>query len=145
MKDSITSKISNVFIEIIILIVFFSVAAVIIFKVHAVTITNNCENLVMNNALINSNSIISMYKSGLDIEECVNRVFEKNNVVEKVGEKYVVNMDMGFIVNNKGNVHLIISNNIKYTKCGRLESINLDYLYNDKTIYNIEGKRYEEE
>lgn len=144
-KDNRISKISNVFIEIIILIVFFAVAAVIIFKIHAVTIINNCENMVKDNAIINSNSIISLYKSGLDVEESIEKVFNKTNIATVDVGKLVINMDTDFIINKDGNVHLLVSNKEVLSNRGKLSSIVLEYLYNDTIIYSIEGKRYEEE
>ena len=145
MRNNRISKISNVFIEIIIIMVFFAVAAVIIFKIHAVTIINNCENMVKDNAIINSNSIISLYKSGLDVEESIEKVFNENNIATVNMEKLVIDMDTDFNINKNGNVHLLVSNKEVPSNKGKLSSIILEYLYNDTIIYSIEGKRYEEE
>ena len=73
MKERTTSKISNVFIEMIILVLFFSIAVVIIFRLHAITITNNNENIIKNNAIINSNSMISLYKNGSSVKSCIKK------------------------------------------------------------------------
>ncbi|MBE5935439.1 MAG: hypothetical protein E7262_06565 [Lachnospiraceae bacterium] len=144
MRERTTSKISNVFIEMIILVLFFSIAAVIIFRVHAITITTNNENTIKNNAIINSNSIISLYKNGSSAKEAIKKVLPAKTKVEHYDNKYVVSLNRDFTKNKENFVTIVCTENKEKTEAGIVKSIELKYLYFDTQVYKVEGKRYEE-
>ena len=144
MKERTTSKISNVFIEMIILVLFFSIAVVIIFRLHAITITNNNENIIKNNAIINSNSMISLYKNGSSVKSCIKKTLGEDIKIEHFDNKYVMNVNADFSDNKENFVTIMCSENKQKSKAGVIKSLELKYLYFDTEVYKVEGKKYEE-
>ena len=143
MREKVTSKISNVFVEMIILVLIFSVAAVIIFRMHAITITMNNENTIKNNAIINSSSIIALYKEGNSVKECIKKTMFSDVKIERYDNKYVVSVNKDFTKNKESFLNVICTENIINNDSGILKSIELTYMYYDTVVYKVEGKRYE--
>ena len=144
MRERMTSKISNVFVEMVILVLFFSVAAVIIFRLHAITININNENTIKNNAIINSNAIIALYKNGSSIQECIKKTMFKDVNIEQYDNKYVISVNKDFSKNKENILSVICTEKNIKKESGVLKSIELRYLYYDTEVYKVEGKRYEE-
>ena len=144
MKERTTSKISNVFIEMIILVLFFAVAVVIVFRLHAITITNNNENLIKNNAIINSNSIISLYKNGESVAQCIKKTVDKDIKVEHFDNKYVMCVNADFSENKENFVTIVCTETKEKSKAGTTKNLEIKYMYFDTEVYKVEGKKYEE-
>ena len=143
MKNKVTQRISNVFMELIILVLFLEVASLIIFRVYATTIVMSSEKTVKNNAIICSNSIMELYKSGKSAKECLEEVLPEDVKIEKVDESYVASMATN-LKEKSNKVHLIVSNREQKQDSGKIDIITLKYLYYDDEVYYIEGTRYNE-
>lgn len=133
---------SNFFAEIIIVILFFAIASIIIVRIFATSVNNNDINRIRSEAIINAGSIIDVYKSGYSLSESLEKVIggkfnNKNN-------KYTIILDDDMAQSDKGKVALIVEENIKTNTSGLLQGIRLRYVYKNREIYVIEGKKYEE-
>ena len=133
---------SNFFAEIIIVILFFAIASIIIVRIFATSVNNNDINEIRSEAIINAGSIIDVYKSGYSLSESLEKVIggkfnNKNN-------KYTIILDDDMAQSDKGKVALIVEENIKTNTSGLLQGIRLRYVYKNREIYVIEGKKYEE-
>ena len=133
---------SNFFAEIIIVILFFAIASIIIVRIFATSVNNNDINEIRSEAIINAGSIIDVYKSGYSLSESLEKVIggkfnNKNN-------KYTIILDDDMAQSDKGKVALIVEENVKTNTSGLLQGIRLRYVYKNREIYVIEGKKYEE-
>ena len=69
---------SNFFAEIIIVILFFAIASTIIVRIFATSVSNNDINGVRSKVIINSSSIIDVYKSGYSLAGSLEEVIGGN-------------------------------------------------------------------
>lgn len=137
-------NINNFFIEIIIVILFFAIAATIIVRIFATSISNNDFNDVCSKAIINSGSIIDVYKSGASIDESIKMIINDKYKFNKSNNSYEVNIDKNMKYSKKGKIKVIIEEDKELTKAGQCKTIKLKYVYRNREIYTIEGKKYEE-
>ena len=133
---------SNFFAEIIIVILFFAIASIIIVRIFATSVNNNDINGIRSEVIINAGSIIDVYKSGYSLSESLEKVIggkfnNKNN-------KYTIILDDDMAQSDKGNVTLNVEESVKSNTSGVLQSIRLRYVYKNRELYVIEGKKYEE-
>ena len=137
-------NINNYFVEIIIIILFFAIASTIILRIFASSVSNNDYNEIYSKTIINSTSIIDTYKSGLSLEDSLKMVIgDKYSYKEQKGYT-IIKLDKNMKYKIDGNVELKIKETKKLLKSGVCKTINIRYIYRNKEIYVIEGKKYEE-
>ena len=133
---------SNFFAEIIIVILFFAIASTIIVRIFATSVSNNDINGVRSKVIINSSSIIDVYKSGYSLAESLEEVIGGN--YNKKSNKYKIILDNKMVQSSNGNIILNVKEDVKSNDDGECKSIKLSYSYNSREIYVIEGRKYEE-
>lgn len=133
---------SNFFAEIIIVILFFAIASTIIVRIFATSVSNNDINGVRSKVIINSSSIIDVYKSGYSLAESLEEVIGGN--YNKKSNKYKIILDNKMVQSSNGNIILNVKEDVKSNDDGECKSIKLSYSYNSREIYVIEGSKYEE-
>lgn len=133
---------SNFFAEIIIVILFFAIASTIIVRIFATSVSNNDINGVRSKVIINSSSIIDVYKSGYSLAESLEEVIGGN--YNKKSNKYKIILDNKMVQSSNGNIILNVKEDVKSNDDGECRSIKLSYSYNSREIYVIEGRKYEE-
>ena len=95
---------SNFFAEIIIVILFFAIASTIIVRIFATSVSNNDINGVRSKVIINSSSIIDVYKSGYSLAESLEEVIGGN--YNKKSNKYKIILDNKMVQSSNGNIIL---------------------------------------
>lgn len=133
---------SNFFAEIIIVILFFAIASTIIVRIFATSVSNNDINGVRSKVIINSSSIIDVYKSGYSLAESLEEVIGGN--YNKKSNRYKIILDNKMVQSSNGNIILNVKEDVKSNDDGECRSIKLSYSYNSREIYVIEGRKYEE-
>ena len=133
---------SNFFAEIIIVILFFAIASTIIVRIFATSVSNNDINGVRSKVIINSSSIIDVYKSGYSLAESLEEVIGGN--YNKKSNRYKIILDNKMVQSSNGNIILNVKEDVKSNDDGECKSIKLSYSYNSREIYVIEGRKYEE-
>ena len=133
---------SNFFTEIIIVILFFAIAATIIVRIFAISVSNNEINNIRSKVVINAGSIIDVYKSGYSLAETIEEVIGCN--YDKDIKKCRISLDNDMMQSSKGNIILNLEESVKTNRAGNCKSIRVSYVYRNKEIYVIEGKKYEE-
>ena len=132
---------SNFFAEIIIVILFFAIASIIIVRIFATSVNNNDINGIRSEVIINAGSIIDVYKSGYSLSESLEKVIGGRFSNKK--NKYTIILDDNMAQSDKGKVTLIVEENVKTNTRGLLQGIRLRYVYKNREIYVIEGKKDE--
>ena len=133
---------SNFFAEIIIVILFFAIASTIIVRIFATSVSNNDINGVRSKVIINSSSIIDVYKSGYSLAESLEEVIGGN--YNKKSNRYKIILDNKMVQSSNGNIILNVKEDVKSIDDWECRSILLSYSYNSREIYVIEGRKNEE-
>lgn len=143
MKSRQKGTLSNFFVEIIIVILFFSLASIILSKIFVSSAYNNKINRLQTMSINSASSILEVYKSVNNLEDCLNEVLGSACNYEKDKNCYniILNEDMNYDKN--GTIYLYIKEDIKKAKAGINKTLNIKYIYNNREIYVIEGKKYE--
>lgn len=143
MNNKNNNTISNFLVEIIIVILFFSIASVIIVKIFATSSYNNELNKLRTNAIINANSLIEVYKSDITLKDTIYEVFDMEYDIKESENGYEILLNDSMEYKKNGKVLLKIVENEDVMQAGICKNISLKYIYNRRELYVIEGKKYE--
>lgn len=143
MKKDNNSAVSNFFVEIIIVILFFSIASVFIVKIFASSAYNNELNKIRTNACINATSLLEIYKSNVTLEDSIEEILGKEYKLNKTKNGYEIKLNDKMEYKKKGKVLLNVKETLEETSAGVCKTLSLRYIYNRTEIYVIEGKKYE--
>lgn len=143
MKKFSKPRINTFFIEIIVVILFFSLASTIIVHVFAQTNYDICLNKVKSKAIINSRCLSDMYSTNQDISQTLVRVFgDKCNIYTDNNGQYIVELDYELKQTDNTNVVLIVAEEKTETESGIYGEIKLEYEYLDKVVYETSAASY---
>lgn len=143
MKERQNGTLSNFFVEIIIVILFFSLATVIISKMFVSSAYTNKINKMRTMSINNANSILEVYKITDNIDECLTLVLDGKYQHSEDGKSCIIKLDEHMKYDEQGDIKLVILEEIEKKKAGICKIINLKYVYGNREIYVIEGKKYE--
>lgn len=143
MKKRQKGTLSNFFVEIIIVILFFSLATVIISKMFVSSSYNNRINRLRTRSINNASSIIEVYKIADSMDDCLKKAIDVECKYQKQDNIYKINLNEHMKYEEYGNIKLYIQEQADMTKAGVNKTINMKYIYNNREIYVIEGKKYE--
>ena len=143
MKKRQKGTLSNFFVEIIIVILFFSLATVIISKMFVSSSYNNRINRLRTRSINNASSIIEVYKIADSMDDCLKKAIDVECKYQKQDNIYKINLNEHMKHEEYGNIKLYIQEQADMTKAGVNKTINMKYIYNNREIYVIEGKKYE--
>ncbi len=143
MKNRHNGTLSNFFVEIIIVILFFALSTVIISKIFVSSAYNNKINRIRTMSINNASSILEVYKIADNIDHCLKQVMDEDCKYQKDKNSYMVILNDHMKYDEEGNIKLYIQEQSNKTKAGINKTINMKYIYNNREIYVIEGKKYE--
>lgn len=144
MKKRQNGNLSNFFVEIIFVILFFSLAAVILTKIFVSSAYNNQLNRLRIESINSASSLLEVYKSVDNVEQCLKQVLDNEVSYTKDNNEYIVRLDDNMRYVKNGKIQLKIIEKTNKTKAGLCKELSLKYIYNNVEVYVIEGKKYEE-
>ena len=143
MKKRQKGTLSTFFVEIIIVILSFSLATVIISNMFVSSSYNNRINRLRTRSINNASSIIEVYKIADSMDDCLKKAIDVECKYQKHDNIYKINLNEHMKYEEYGNIKLYIQEQADMTKAGVNKTINMKYIYDNREIYVIEGKKYE--
>ena len=108
MKKRQKGTLSNFFVEIIIVILFFSLATVIISKMFVSSSYNNRINRLRTRSINNASSIIEVYKIADSMDDCLKKAIDVECKYQKQDNIYKINLNEHMKYEEYGNIKLYI-------------------------------------
>ena len=143
MKKYKKSRINTFFIEMIIVILFFSIASTIVVEVFAKTNYDIKVNKIKSKCITKSNAIGDLYSSNMDVAKTLVRIFGDDCEIFMDGnDNYILNLDDNLLANGESDVVYKICEARKQTKAGYMGELKISCIYNNEVIYESECGAY---
>ncbi len=144
MKNQTFTKVNSFFIEIIIVILFFSVSSAVIAEVFAKAYIEKNLNKMTSSAIITAESISEVYSTNGNLNQTIEQVFSKDCASSSItANNYKIKLDKDLKWNGKSDdIILNVSEAKKPNPQGMLSYLDIEFISRDKVIYELSSSAY---
>lgn len=144
MKEKTSVKhLNSFFVEIILVILFFSLACAILVQVFGKAYSNHNEANYINSATIKGQSISETFASNGSVEKTISKFFGNDFPVDSSDNTFILNFDSEWKNTNKNIFYIIkITPSTESSSAGNLNIAKIEIYNKDKLIFSTQASKY---
>ncbi len=137
------SHINSFFIEIILVLLFFSLSCAILIQVFSKSFKQNTEAELINSTVMKGQYISEVFSSCGDAQKTLTSVFGKSSFTKTTGDKTQLTLNKNWnISDNNITYTVVINSSKKTTNSGTLTTAVIDIYHKDKLIFSKNASSY---
>lgn len=144
LKDKTSVRhVNSFFIEIILVVFFFSIACAILIQVYAKAFEQNLEAEKINSATLKGQSISEVFSSSGDVKKTLTTVFGDKKYTSTLDDTFKLNFDKDWNLSTNNIYYcVIIKTTTNSTSSGKLSIANIEILNKSEPLFSITSSSY---